>query len=419
MRDVNFFTKSNLSFTKDNYESRCWETGSQLGVFKSTTTIGNNTRVVFRSQRSDGSPTVPSLRGTYYKPTSYLAFYSRTTPVPGRCITLGGSTCGLSQTQGRITKYDNYWADAPDWDGVYLGCSKTSLAPSIPPAVIASARNSIVNQVRNNKLDMGVFLGEFKETIQTVTDLARDIHTLLQIIRHPSKGLRLLSNRSLRQLAAGAARQSSHEYLRYTYGIRPLMSDMYAACSALSRGITDLPVGRAYVNAKDPDFNAGLYKTAGFPKQANIDLLEGLFSRGYKIEVLYRVTNPTLYQLQRYGVLNPLTVVWELTTLSFVADWFTGIGNFLSGLNLSIGLNYLMGYETAWVNNRGEVLHDIAPGGTVLQGSSYQRTGVQTKAMARQANVGFLPPPVFFRADLNLSQALSSLALLTQSFLKL
>jgi len=126
------------------------------------------------------------------------------------------------------------------------------------------------------------------------------------------------------------------------------------------------------------------------------------------------VTDPTIYQLNRYGVANPLSLLWELTTLSFVVDWFTGIGDFLDSLTASFGLSYLWGYETRYVRGQFTVLHDmLTPPQYPISGDRYARCPVTLTSMRRYANPGFLPPPIYFRVDLNLNRVLSSIALLT------
>lgn len=127
----------------------------------------------------------------------------------------------------------------------------------------------------------------------------------------------------------------------------------------------------------------------------------------------YKVTTPSLYELNRYGLLNPAALLWELQPLSFVADWFTGLGSFLQALSLGFGLRFQNGYQTTFVNGDFDVLHRVAPNVPVKQGSPYAKVKVHSRAMNRTIDIGFVPPPVYFRVDLNLSQAIASASLIT------
>lgn len=286
-----------------------------------------------------------------------------------------------------------------------------TLEPAVPNHVIAAARNKVLEQLMNNDLNLGQFFGEMKESIGTIASIVGDVLRFYRGLRHPIALFKSTRLRDVRKLHNRAA----SEYLRYMYGVRPMMSDAYAAADAISRGLTDLPIGYAYGEGIDRDFVVSNYPSAGFPKVANVDKLTGFLKRGVEVSCHYRVTNPALYQLNRYGLVNPLSLAWELTTLSFVADWFTGIGNFLTGLSAGVGLSYDVGYETRYV--RGNFTSHTEMGRTgfsnLVSGERYAKTEVQLVSMRRFANPGFTPPPVYFRWDLNLNRALTSVSLLT------
>lgn len=58
------------------------------------------------------------------------------------------------------------------------------------------------------------------------------------------------------------------------------------------------------------------------------------------------VVNPNESLMQSLGLVNPLSVAWDLVPWSFVIDWFTGIGTFLGGLTDMYGLLVVNPYSS-------------------------------------------------------------------------
>jgi hypothetical protein len=63
---------------------------------------------------------------------------------------------------------------------------------------------------------------------------------------------------------------------------------------------------------------------------------------GFKV----RVSNAFISNLDTAGVINPLSIAWELSPYSFVVDWFIPVGNVLSALSDTIGLELQDGYQS-------------------------------------------------------------------------
>lgn len=63
----------------------------------------------------------------------------------------------------------------------------------------------------------------------------------------------------------------------------------------------------------------------------------------------FRIVDPAAWEVWRTGVTLRPTLVWELTTLSFVFDYFVQIGGYLACLEAALasnGFEYVRGYET-------------------------------------------------------------------------
>lgn len=422
LRDVrDFRTPSSVLLFNRTIKQLCGGGPLTYGTTKSTTAPGR--RQILRSQRSESMPTEPTAQGVYYRSTPYVACFVTTTPQKGRltCKQLGryDTECSLSPTRPRYKWWEEYWWDeSTDW-GAWDAGLRTDLTPDIPDHILASARNRLLGKLKTQDFNAAVFAGELKDTVGTVASIAGDALRLLRSLRHPIGAFRNLSLREARRTHTRAAQ----EYLRFMYGVRPLMNDIYSISNNMTNGWFNTPIGSARVDQVDESFNPSGYGSYDFPKMSNIDKISGSWRRGVKIEAFYKVSNPTIYQLENYGLLNPAALAWELTTLSFVVDWFTGIGNFLSGLSAGFGLTYISGYETRYLKIDGQLHHKVLSEGgpdpkIMMSGDEYMVCGLTSRAMRRIADPGFLPPPIYLRVDLNLSQALSSLALLTSALSK-
>lgn len=118
-------------------------------------------------------------------------------------------------------------------------------------------------------------------------------------------------------------------WLEYTYGWRPLVTDIYSAAIAVHT-ITQQPAVRR-VAAKPLIKNQAVDR----PNNNGPFYDHRVQQVGYKI-VGYFSHNPApSYVL---GLTDPLSIAWELVPFSFVADWVLPIGNYLQALNAAINL---------------------------------------------------------------------------------
>lgn len=71
------------------------------------------------------------------------------------------------------------------------------------------------------------------------------------------------------------------------------------------------------------------------------------------------VESPTVARLNQMGLLNPLSVAWELVPFSFVADWFLPVGSYLESMTSFTGLRFeeasttyhASGHRYLWYSN--------------------------------------------------------------------
>lgn len=142
-------------------------------------------------------------------------------------------------------------------------------------------------------------------------------------------------------------------------------------------------------------------------------VVEGFAFRRFVAE--YRADDRTLSRVAGIGLLNPLAIGWELLPLSYILDWALPIGNWINGLDATLGLTFLRGVEVTKYNVTQ--VSSIYPKtvGPFLKGSSSVTT--RHSQYTRVVKSDF-PPSEFpsFKNPLSVQHAINGLALLVTSF---
>lgn len=403
MRNVRHFTRSFQLRSQLQTKG-----GTPTGVIQD---VASWQATIMRSQRSDSQPTVPASSGEYFRPTPYMAFFHTSSSAsPGECL--------VYQSPTRNKRF--WWDGAADGGNTYVtyGCS-TNLTPAVSSKCLSDARSQILNNIRNNDLDLGQFVGEARESVRMIGDIVKQavslkkgLYRAITNARYYSKVdktsvAREMAGLTVRQLkfsgVKGVSRRLNSEYLRFIYGVRPLMNDIYGIASVIQDGMGSSPLARAYRSLDDDTFK--------LPSDTSTVSWTGTVRRGVSIEVNYGLRNPVLHQLWRFGLTNPLSLAWELMTLSFVIDWFTGIGNFLKSFDTGVGCKFLSGYETVFLEN-SMVRHQLVTSQVLLSGVPYAKCELRTKAMRRSVGIGFPVPQIYLDLGLNTNQVINLISLL-------
>lgn len=130
------------------------------------------------------------------------------------------------------------------------------------------------------------------------------------------------------------------------------------------------------------------------------------------------ITNPWLHTASSSGLINPLSIAWEVVPFSFVLDWFIPIGATLQAITASVGLTFNAGWssmKTDWTENIRRRVDEYAPGESF---SAFVTPGhLQCKfyEFRRQCHTGFPLPKLY--ADVtpySSPRALNALALVRQ-----
>ena len=302
-----------------------------------------------------------------------------------------------------------------------------------------SLSGSLLRKAKSQQWNAPVFVAEAKKTASMVH--SRAVH-LAQMVNELRRGnfvgfvQKFHSSVSPSQRPGGRAAKrfagaygkdargaAGNAWLEYQYGWRPFMKDVQDAVNTLM-DVMDLPNRReATVRASRKTARQTVTKDV----RVFADPTENVYIRGdyiVDVEESLRVTwrlAPNAKDLPaRFGLINPLEVIWELVPFSFVADWFLPIGNYLSALDAPIRFNHLGGTIGRRMVSKMTQL-GVKPEASNQRISGFaghgKRTYVQRTKLTSMPSVGI--ETLVFDAEMTEKRVASAIALLQQQLSRL
>lgn len=279
--------------------------------------------------------------------------------------------------------------------------------------MVASSATRIYNAVR--ALRRG-HLGDFSEALGiSVTRTQKDRWTKRFRSYKKYRKTRIETKGTVREFA-----QST--WLEYSYGWKPLLSDVYAHAEALG----ELQVERQNVVRR----LTARHKNT-IDKEETINFVTALWhnkTSGFhdvQLTVLYRLPNSGIVNpMKTFGVINPLEVAWELVPFSFVVDWFVPIGDAIRSLTATHGLEFAGGWYD--IKQKTTVSCRFTSTGKSVSDGGYQRslTIDESEFMSdgfrfKRVPIYEFPTPVLpeFKDPRSIVHATSAIALLSSLFL--
>lgn len=139
-------------------------------------------------------------------------------------------------------------------------------------------------------------------------------------------------------------------WLELQYGWKPMLSDFYATLDAFALRESRADRLTAHVTGKSMS-SESFSQTKRLADGANyVDVTKSCYVDHKVFVRLDYVKNDNVPLaadvLSKYGISNPLTLAWELTPWSFVADWFVPIGSYLNTLDATFGWTFKGGSQS-------------------------------------------------------------------------
>lgn len=347
----------------------------------------------------------PKNASGWRSPASYYGVLEKNEAIFMDYESSDGSVFGRNSFQGGIAMYSG----VPE----YPDCCSSDLS---------RARNKALLALKDQTVNLSLAWKERQDTIDMVTS---GIKSAIGIVKKVKSYLKKPYRRkALRQKLKGKWKDAPEAWLLYRYGMLPTMLDAYGVCTALDKrdnGSYDRYMctvrGKsttAYKGKRLSLINTYLGRYYVLPGTQETLLLPG--SYGARVRYDCALTNRDYLRFSEVGVTNPLEIIWEGITLSFVADWFTSIGDWCAALDATVPFTFIGGTETIFTKWSGQTVFTSAAGNLTIHGGG--SPGFGRKFNRTKVNSFPWPTPFVFKKDpINVVRLADALSLLT-SFCK-
>lgn len=294
--------------------------------------------------------------------------------------------------------------------------------------LVAQASLKAITGMKSNQFNTPVFMAEAHKTVQMVTNRATQLAHIAMSLRrgnlvrafkllHPDYDLseskrRRISRRYNQTFGLDASKAASNAWLELQYGWTPFMLETRSAVNTLMDVVED-PRNR-------------VIRVTGSARRDSSSTRDGIVMVSPRINGVITTEHKTSARVVwkavpssadlpgRFGLTNPLEVAWELVPLSFVADWFVPIGDYLSALDAPMRFQHKGGVIGVRRESKGSVSYDSSPEMTFVSGkASITRIKVSVNPLTGTPIPSF--PSLFVKPGmLSIPRMASAIALLRQ-----
>ena len=256
----------------------------------------------------------------------------------------------------------------------YTGCDPfqvTGLYPltmrsdPVAETLVLECTEKVYQNLHQVKVNYAMAFKERKETFSTVADIAGRIGRAALLVKKGRLG------KAWKELGY-TPKNAGNRWLEYRYGITPLLMDAHGALEDfMSR---DDPTrytisARAFARSELAGLKGRAYSTtySALGQYTYKNWFESDVFTRCSMRLDYQITDLAAFRLTDTGFGNPALLIWEGIPLSFVADWFFNVGDYLNFYGMqNTGMTYIGGSFT----QRREI-HTVP---TMLVANSYWGT---------------------------------------------
>lgn len=259
---------------------------------------------------------------------------------------------------------------------------------------VLKAVNKLGNKIRDHDFNLGNFIGESRQSVALVADTATRVAKMLHHLRDGNlyKAKNAISKVKIsrghvlqkRFPKPFTAREASDAVLELQYGWKPLLSDVHSSMHGLA-AIHHKPRVNRYKITREVYDNRLMLNGSGhvFERKHSI-------ARHYRAVIRSQPSFTTLLHLN-----DPLSVLWEVTPWSFVADWFLPIGDYLGAVDVFRNFDF----ESIWyteVDKREDRYKDSGASFVEIEGTpNYYYKIDQVSRRSSALDAAMLPFPTF------------------------
>lgn len=323
-------------------------------------------------------------------------------------------------------------------DGIVLNdpAAWYGYTPALSAAEVASLNAQLVTKIRlklkNQSVNLAQMYGERRQTANLLATTAVRLSASFSSLKRGnlSGAARALglsasaknSSRYKTRFERDPSKAAANGWLELQYGWLPLLNDVYGSAELLAQ-----KVSRQVFEKVSASVTANR-KTILRPATGVISVADLTWtSKMY----LWFGTSEVSHTLSQVGLTNPAHLAWELLPYSFVVDWFLPVGNYLSSLDATLGLNFIKGGQTTFSRSNLTITesrsasdgaftpHPACAGVfAYLVNESLNAVSSQIIVKCDRVPLFEFPGPSFpsFKNPLSMTHAANAIALLSQTF---
>lgn len=221
-------------------------------------------------------------------------------------------------------------------------------SPSINTHDNSSVRNRAYERLMSslgNQSSWGTNLAEARQSVGTCEARARQLARFAGALGKRNWGGFVAAAQILKMSAVppGVSKKKSFSdnFLEYHFGWAPAMQDIHDAVDTMSKADFGSRKIRGSASSTEQSF---VHQDTGF--LSFVDTLE-FWTQKCAMGCRVRIANDSAFLASQMGLVNPLTVAWDLVPFSFVVDWFTNVGQILGAMTGFVGLEVTLPYSTS------------------------------------------------------------------------
>lgn len=301
------------------WKNRSLPTSSSYGW----TTFGNHAGQFSAREGHTSNPIITLGDGiTWRNPSAYFREILNYYPKPGVITGYGETRSGFPQ--GTLNEVD------------YLRTY---------PLIRVRGMDTLVNErnrantecllkLKEERFNAGQFAAEANETARMLASSASDLFRAIISIKRGKLPRRLPNGTVM-----GVTKTSGGLWLQYQYGWKPLMMDLHDLYKEfqpqVEKAVHTVRATRSISSNWDRSSSDSYWSASN--QQVRCDNRTMLYAR---------VRHDTVRTAASMGLINPVSLAWELIPLSFVVDWAMPIGNLLEAFDATAGLDFIGGYTS-------------------------------------------------------------------------
>jgi hypothetical protein len=270
-------------------------------------------------------------------------------------------------------------------------------------------------KLKNQDFHLGNFVAEFNQTRDLVVGAVNTIAHQVRAYRRSSPGKWL----EVKKWERGGCdwesiRRIPRDWLQLQYGWKPLMSDVLGAINHLGRPQPPKLVSvKGY--ADDRDEVTKVYTSIDGSSTCKV---KGTVQFQAWVRLYYSLQEAHVAEISSLGLVNPAEIIWEKLPYSFVVDWFTPVGGWLSSLTADAGFSF-QGGSLSKMSKMGDLIsaqpayHNVP--GAIRTGPGISWTG-QSFVFDRTCYSDTPVPGLYFKNPLSPVHIANAIALLVTAF---